>query len=83
MEPSTGMRSSLSETVSFIRPPSTIIPPSSMRIVVLTERLLVDMSAELVSLAPGEESSCSILSCMVSPSLIYGVTLRMVPTSSR
>ncbi len=59
------------------------MPPSSMRIVVLIERLLVDMSAESASFAPGEESSCSILSWIVSPSLMCGVTLRIVPTSSR
>ncbi len=81
--PSTGTRSSLSVTVSCIRPPSTMMPPSSIRMVVLIERLLVEMSAESASFAPGEESSCSILSWMASPSLMCGVTLRMVPTSSR
>ena len=60
--PSTGTRSSLSVTVSCIRPPSTMMPPSSIRMVVLIERLLVEMSAESASFAPGEESSCSILS---------------------
>ena len=59
------------------------MPPSSMRIVVLMERLLVEMSAESAIFAPGAESSCSILSWMASPSLMCGVTLRMVPTSSR
>ncbi len=83
MAPSTGTRSSLSETVSDIRPPSTMMPPSSINTVVLIERLLVEMSAELVSFAPGEESSCSILSCTELPSLMCGVTFKMVPTSSR
>jgi hypothetical protein len=54
-----------------------------MRMVVLIERLLVEMSAESVSFAPGEESSCSIFSEIVSPSLMCGVTFKIVPTSSR
>ena len=59
------------------------MPPSSISTVVLIERLLVEISAESVILAPGEESSCSILSCTELPSLMCGVTFRMVPTSSR
>ncbi len=83
MAPSPGTRSSLSVTVSDISPPSTMMPPSSISTVVLIERLLVEISAESVSFAPGEESSCSIFSCTELPSLICGVTFNIVPTSSR
>ena len=83
MAPNPGTRSSLSVTVSCIRPPSTMTPPSSISTVVLMERLFVEMSAESASFAPGEESSCSILSCTELPSLMCGVTFRIVPTSSR
>ena len=60
MAPSPGTRSSLSVTVSDISPPRTMMPPSSISTVVLIERLFVEISAESVNFAPGEESSCSI-----------------------
>ena len=53
MAPSTGTRSSLSETVSDIRPPRTMMPPSSISTVVLIERLLVEDVGRIGELCAG------------------------------
>ena len=60
--------------------------PSSARITLLIERLLVTRStawALTPALGAIEEISCSTSRRRVAPSLICGVTLRVTPMSSR
>ena len=61
------------------------MPPSSTSTLVVMVRLFVIRSVELTccELAARFEASCEILSATESPSLICGVILRMLPTSSR
>ena len=83
--PSTGTRDSLSVSRSSIRPPSTIMPPSSTSTRVEMVRLLVTRSVvdTWAAAAAMPEASCSILSRIVSSSVICGVIFRMLPTSLR
>ena len=85
IEPRNGTCCLLSRTSSEISPPSTMIPPSSTNTLVVIVRLFVIRSVALTccELAARLEASCEILSATESPSLICGVILRMLPTSSR
>ena len=83
MRPKKGTRCSPPVCESWIRPPSTTVPPSSISTCVLMVRLLVTRSTAPELVAAMLELSCSILSITESPSLICGVILRMVPTSCR
>ena len=83
MEPRNGTCDLLSRSSSEIRPPSTMMPPSSTMTLVEIVRLLVMRSTATCALAAMLEASCEILSSTESPSLICGVILRMLPTSSR
>ena len=83
MRPRNGTRCSPPVCESWIRPPSTTVPPSSISTRVLMVRLLVMRSTAPALEAAMLELSCSILSITESPSLICGVTLSSVPTSRR
>ena len=83
MRPRKGTRCSPPVCESWMRPPSTTVPPSSMSTCVLMVRLLVTRSTAPELVAAMLELSCSILSITESPSLICGVTFRIVPTSWR
>ena len=63
----------------------TMICPSSARLVLFTERLLVITSlvAMPAGAAASSELSCSTFRRRVSPSLMCGVTLRVMPMSRR
>ncbi len=84
MLPRKGTRCSPFEDALEMSPPSTTTPPSSMSTLVLMVRLLVVISTAETEVGATLELSMDILSTTEFPSAdICGVTLRMVPTSSR
>jgi len=84
MLPRYGTRFSPLTLLSSMRPPSTTTPPSSMSTVVVMVRLLVTRSTAPAGFWPMLELSIEIFIMTAEPSgEMVGVTLRMVPTSSR
>jgi hypothetical protein len=83
MRPSSGTRCSAFVELSWIRPPSTRVPPSLISTLVVMVRLLVMMSEAVTAVEAMLELSTWILSSTASPWLICGVTVSSVPTAWR